>query len=148
MIEKGIVEKVEGKLITVRCVDTEKCNSCVGGCAGNEQGRVFKALNSRSLSLKKGDLVEVSLDAGKAVWSGFMVLILPLLLFFPFYFAAAYLLRGAGEAVKVLSGITGIALGFGVNFIRKRIIKDKDIPEIHKKADDFVHGMPDHTVGN
>jgi len=148
MIEKGIVDKVEDKLITVRCVDTEKCISCSGGCAGDKQGRVFKALNSRSLSLKKGDLVEVYLNAGRAVWSGFMVLILPLLLFFPFYFAVAYLLPGAGEAVKVLSGITGIALGFGINFIRKRIIKDKDMPEIRKKADDFIPRMPDITVGN
>jgi len=132
MIEKGIVDKVEDKLITVRCVDTEKCSSCSGGCAGDKQGRVFKALNSRSLSLKKGDMVEVYLNSGRAVWSGFMVLILPLLLFFPSYYAAAYLLPGAGEAVKVLSGITGIVMGFGVNFIRKRIIKDKDMPEIQK----------------
>ncbi len=138
MIEKGIVDRVEGKLITVRCVDTEKCSSCGGGCAVDKQGRVFQALNSRSLSLKNGDLVEVYLDTGRAVWSGFMVLILPLLLFFPFYYAAAYLLPGAGESVKVLSGITGIIMGFGVNFIRKRIIKDKDMPEIQKKVDDFV----------
>jgi positive regulator of sigma E activity len=134
MVEKGIVDRVEGKLITVRCVDTEKCRSCGGGCIGDKQGRVFQALNSRSISLKKGDMVEVYLDAGRAVWSGFMVLILPLLLFFPFYYAAAYLLQGAGEAVKVLSGVTGIALGFGVNFIRKRIIKDKDMPEISSAA--------------
>lgn len=140
MIEMGIVDKVEGKRITVRCVDTEKCSSCGGGCAGDKQGRVFQALNSRSISLKKGDLVEVYLDAGKAVFSGFMVLILPLLLFFPFYFAAAYLLKGAGETVKVLSGIIGIVLGFGVNIIRKWIIKDKDMPEVHKKIDDLVLG--------
>jgi len=148
MIEKGIVDKVEGKLITVRCADTTKCSSCGGGCAGNERGRVFKALNSRSLALKKGDVVEVYLDAGRAVWSGFMVLILPLLLFFPFYFTAAYVLQGAGEAVKVLSGITGMALGFGINFIRKRIINDKDMPEIQKKVDDFVHGMLNFTARN
>ncbi len=148
MIERGIVDRVEGKRITVRCVDDEKCRSCGGGCAGGKQGRFFQALNSRSLSLKSGDLVEVYLSGGRAVWSGFMVLILPLLLFFPFYFAAAYLLQGAGEAVKVLSGITGIALGFGVNFIRKRIIKDKDMPEIYKKVDDFAHGMAELTVRN
>jgi len=59
VVEKGIVDKVEGNLITVICVDTEKCRSCGGGCAGDKQGRVFQALNSRSLSLKKGDLVEV-----------------------------------------------------------------------------------------
>ncbi|MBA7561226.1 hypothetical protein ES708_02862 [subsurface metagenome] len=148
MIEKVIVDRVDGKLITVRCVDSEKCRSCGGECAGDKHGRVFQALNSRSLSLKKGDLVEVYLDAGRALWSGFMVLILPVLLFFPFYFAAAHLLQGAGEAAKALSGITGIALGFGVNFIRKRFIKDKDMPEIHKKVDDFVPRMLDITVGN
>ncbi len=139
MIEMGIVDRVEGKRITVRCVDTEKCSSCGGGCAGNKQGRVFQALNSKSLSLKNGDLVEVYLDAGRAVFSGFMVLILPLLFFFLFYFAAAYLLQGAGETVKVLSGIAGIALGFGVNIIRKRLIKDKYMHEIHNKIDDLVH---------
>ena len=138
MIEKGIVDKVEGDLITVRCLDTEKCSSCSIGCSSKMQDRIFKALNRKSFSLKKGDLVLVYLDAGKAVWSGFMVLILPLLLFFPFYYAALYLLPGAGESVKVLSGITGIIMGFGVNIIRKRIIKDRDMPEIYKKADNFT----------
>jgi positive regulator of sigma E activity len=60
--------------------------------------------------------------------AGFLVLIVPILAFFLFYFLSGLLWPAAGETARVLVGVGGIALGFGMNFARKS--RTREYPEI------------------
>ncbi|MBA7683185.1 hypothetical protein ES703_91545 [subsurface metagenome] len=86
--------------------------------------------NKKSYPLKHGDPVEVYISPVKAVKAAFLLLILPLLLFFPFYYICGIIWKAAGEPVKVLAGLGGVACGFLVNLILKRSVKEQEMPEI------------------
>ena len=150
MKEQGIVRKIEGELIWI---SGEQCASCgheahCGSCApddtdsnsrsdsghheltifGTRRERMFVVRNSQSLILKTGDRVEYLVAPGKAIKAGFLVLIVPILAFFLFYYLAGVVWSQAGETVKVLAGVGGIALGFAMNFALKN--KTREYPEI------------------
>ena len=74
--------------------------------------RNFHADNPGNLVLKQGDFVEIYLPPGKTILSAFMVFIFPLILFPLFYFAADLVFPEAGEGIKALAGLGGIAAGF------------------------------------
>jgi positive regulator of sigma E activity len=120
MTELGIVKKIDGDLVQVAF--HEECQSCekCGSCLATSKPRQFVVANPRGLRLVPGDRVEYSVSPGKAVKAAFLLLILPILLFFPFYYAAAALLPLGGEAVAVVFGLTGVALGFVLNILLRR----------------------------
>ena len=155
MTEQGIVRKIEGDLVWIagdRCVGCDRelhCGSCASPdqdgespdrSAGNEHSifaarkeRLFAVQNTRSLVLKAGDRVEYFIAPGKAVKAGFLVLIVPILVFFLFYYLTGLLWKETGENARVLAGVGGIALGFLVNFALKKRIRE--YPEITKVID-------------
>jgi positive regulator of sigma E activity len=92
--------------------------------------RLFAVQNPQSLTVKTGDRVEYYVAPGKAIKAGFLVLMVPILAFFLFYYLARLLWPAAGETAKVLAGVGGIVMGFVVNFaLRKRT---REYPEITK----------------
>ncbi len=127
MMDRAIVHEIKGDLVLVKC--QEGCSSCAGCSRGKD--RVFQTWNTKRYPLKAGDLVDVYIPTLKAVKAGFLVLILPLLLFFPFYYACALIWTAVSEPVKVLAGSTGIACGFLINLVLKRYMKN-ELPEISR----------------
>ncbi len=130
MVEKGIVESIEEGWISVQCSENPYCASCNACESGKDSVKRLKVKNPDNISIEKGDIVEVYLSPGKSILASFMVFIMPIILFFIFYFLAGSVIKGASEKVQVLSGLLGIALGFIINMIYGKIRKDSDLPEI------------------
>ena len=84
---------------------------------------------------REGDTVEIFLSPWKAIKAGFLVLIFPLLMFFPPYVIASTTLGIQNETVRILFGTGGIALGFVFNLILKKTKKRSDLPEIRRILD-------------
>ena len=128
MTEIGIVRRIDGELVQVAfgdgCLSCEKCGSCLTA----SKPRQFTVANPRHLPLEAGDRIEFSVSPRKAVRAAFLLLILPVLLFFPFYYAGAALVAWGGEGLSVAFGLGGVALGFGLNFLLRR--GRRDYPEI------------------
>lgn len=152
MTEQGIVKKVEGDLAWISgddcagCDHGAHCGSCgpsdptsenhsTGGHGelslfGTRRERSFRARNTQAFALAPGDRVEYFIAPGKAIKAGFFVLMVPILVFFLFYFLSGVIWTGAGETAKVLAGVGGIILGFLMNFVLKKRIRE--FPEITK----------------
>jgi positive regulator of sigma E activity len=150
MTEQGIVRKVDGQLVWIsgeQCAGCEHefhCGSCGSGDESSEHSRelnhheltifgkrrerLFAVRNPQSLAVKTGDRVEYFIPPGKAIKAGFLVLIVPILAFFLFYYLAGLLWPAAGETARVLVGVGGIVTGFVMNFALKN--KTGEYPEI------------------
>jgi positive regulator of sigma E activity len=139
MTETGIVRKIEGGLVQVAFHD--ECRSCekCGSCLATSKPREITAANPRSLSLAAGDRVEFSVSPGKAIKAAFLLLVLPVLLFFPFYYGAAALLPSGGEGLPVAVGLAGVAAGFGVNLLLRGA--RREYPEILRVVEPSGHSQ-------
>jgi len=140
MLEQGIVSKIQENIITVNCQISELCASCetVNKCktyGTKKQTRYFKALNNKNFKLKIDDKVLVYLSPAKTVGAGFLIFILPLILFCLIYLASEYLIHNIPEYAKVLFGFIGIAFGFIIVFLKSHFSNKKDYPEIIKVID-------------
>ncbi|NOY07654.1 MAG: SoxR reducing system RseC family protein [Spirochaetes bacterium] len=129
MTEKGIVDSIGDDIITILCSENPYCSSC-NACEQSEEGKKLKARNPKDLSISTGDFVEIYLSPGKSILAGFMVFIMPIIMFFIFYYSAIYIVGTKIEAIQILFGLSGIAVGFAANFMYGRIRKDSDLPEI------------------
>ncbi len=128
MIERGTVSAVEGTLVVISC--RESCSNC-GNC-GEKPGAVVRAVNRQGLVLSPGDLVEYEVNSARALRAGFLLLVLPLLLFFPFYYVAS--LVSALEPLRVLAGLGGVAAGVLANVLLRRVRGSREeYPEVVKK---------------
>ena len=132
MTETGKVMQIGSHTVVVECAENPDCHSCTR-CDQGREGRRMQALDRTGAPLKEGDLVEVYLPPAKAIKASFVVLIVPLLLFLLLYFSASRLLPGVHEAVHVLSGFVGIALGFAVNILFRS--KTRDLPVVTRKVE-------------
>jgi positive regulator of sigma E activity len=128
--EIGIVKRIDGSHVQVSFRD--ECGSCekCGSCLSTSKPREFTVTNPKGLPLTVGDRIEFSVSPGKAVRSAFLLLILPVLLFFPFYYGAAALFPGRGEPAAVAVGLAGVAVAFGVNLLLRR--GHREYPEIQR----------------
>jgi positive regulator of sigma E activity len=136
MNERGIVTRIDGERAEVMgaCAPLQ-CFTCAA-CSAKEKQQVFRAVNRTGQALHQGDTVEAYVPTGKAIRSAFALLILPLLLFFPFYLAPRLLLaNGASEEMMAVSGMAGIAAGILINIGRARWKKTQEMPEIVRILD-------------
>ena len=78
------------------------CSSCAGNSFCNVKAHTYTALNPQKLELEPGDEVEVFLPPGKTIFSGFLVLIFPLILFIAGFLLTGALVEGAGEGLQAL----------------------------------------------
>lgn len=135
MIEKGKILNIKDKTVTLSCADLSGgCKSCKANSFCSVTNHTFDALNRRNIDLKSGDLVEIHLPTGRTIFSGFMVLILPLILFIIFYLAGSHFFS-LGEGISTLLGLVGLAAGFGITAFYNKINKLRNTPSITKRLD-------------
>ncbi len=136
MTVQATVEEVKGQEVTVKYCQNADCGTCATCSHGFKQKEVvIKASNSQSLQLSEGDTVEIFLSPWRAIKAGFLVLIFPLIMFFPPYVLASETLGIQNESVRILFGLGGIVLGFLINLILKKTRGGSDLPEIRRILD-------------
>jgi positive regulator of sigma E activity len=96
----------------------------------NVKERSFPVENSNGVEVSMGDYIEVSVKTGLTIGAAFLVFMVPLLLFALAYGLGSLLFTS--EGLKVLSGLTGLALGLvlpaGINLLKK----DKNYPQLER----------------
>lgn len=140
MVETGIVNSVNGSIAEIGCGPNEGCESCSSSFCSEEK-RVFEAINSKGLELNTGDLVDVYLAPGKTVLAGFLVLIVPLILFGTGFLLAGSLINDATEGTQALFGLGGLAVGFYGSFAYSKKRREKSMPVIESIRQRAVSGV-------
>lgn len=135
MTEISTVISQKNTMVECGCT-TAGCSDCSGNSFCNVKGHSFTATNPKNIPLSEGDLIEVFLPPGKTVFSGFMVLIFPLILFFLGFVLTGTIVTDAGEGIKALGGFIGLAAGFGIGYLFGKINKKKYMPIVEKKISD------------
>jgi positive regulator of sigma E activity len=127
MTERATVHQVSERDVTValRPPECGGCSAC--GIFASRQQQLLRAANPRGLELRPGDRVEVGYPPRRAIGAGFVVLVLPLVLFV-MGFALVGALGVTSEPLKVLGGFGGLALGFAAAWLRGR--SSADLPVI------------------
>jgi len=137
MTEIGRVKRIDGDRVLLQCKALASCHACANGSC-NVKGRDLTATNSKSLKIEIGEYVEVYLPSSQAIFSGFLVFIFPLLLFFTTFLAMEKAL-GFGQGTAMLAGLGGLLLGFLFSYlVAKRYAK---LPEITRMV------KPDELLG-
>lgn len=109
MEEKYKVIKVNDSTLTLGC-DKKACDECKSQMFCSNKINNFEALNPSNISFKEDDEAVVDIPEGKATLSSVISLLIPLLLFVPFYFIGRNFTQN--EVFLALWGLGGIALGF------------------------------------
>ena len=132
MYETARVIEIHQNIITLQCNKSEHCKSCSSSFC-NIQTRNFKALNNRDFEINEGDTLEVFISPGKTIFSSFVVLIFPLLMFILGYFLSGKLLNFNSDALKAAGGAFGLFIGFILSFLFNMIRKNQNLPVITRK---------------
>ena len=117
MTQRGTVREVNGDRIVVGCGRSGGCKNCSSTFCDAEDESVFEVANPDSFNVHTGDSVELYLAPGKTILAGFMVLVLPLMLFAALYLVVSRLSQS--DALRAVCGLVGLAAGFCVNFLLK-----------------------------
>ena len=129
MTETALVTSVKGNEVSVICKSEESCKGCSGLFCSAET-HVITAKKNSSLEVQTGDLVDLYIPPGKTILQGFIVLVLPLILFILMFKAGGWIISGASEGIKVLFGLTGLAAGFGGSLLYGKINKNTSMPRV------------------
>ncbi|MBN2737582.1 MAG: SoxR reducing system RseC family protein [Spirochaetales bacterium] len=130
MNEQGTINKIKGKIAEI-CINQE-CGQGCSHCGSHGKAITMKAENDQNLDIKIGDKVEIYAPESQAILVGFMIFILPLILFIGFYYLANMIFSDAADYVPVLSGFTGIAIAFLINLVAGKLKKSSGYPKIVK----------------
>ena len=133
MYECGVVQKISGDTVTIKCGTNSTCAACKSPIC-RKKDRIFQVRNSNGFDLSEGDEVEFLLPSGRTVFESFLVLILPLLLFIVFYFIGKGIFGAEREGKNILCGVLGIGNGFLIALFYTRLRGTKDIPIITRKC--------------
>jgi positive regulator of sigma E activity len=129
MVETAIVQSIDGEIIKMGCGDVEGCTTCSSSFCSAEK-RVYEAVNPKDFDIGEGDLVDVYLSPGKTVAAGFLVLIVPLLLFMAGYLISGKLITTATEGIRAIFGLLGLSTGFALSFTYSKKRKTASMPAI------------------
>ena len=129
MRERVLVKQVDGDRIICSC-STSACHTCPGNSFCNIKVREIEAQNRAGKPVEIGDSVEIHLPPGKTIFAGFMVMILPLILFGVFFSLVGMILPRSGEGVRVLAGIAGLFAGFGASWLYSMATNSRNLPEV------------------
>ncbi len=133
MTEISTVISLNKNQAVLGCKSTA-CSSCAGDSFCNVKSHTYTALNPQKLEIEQGDEVEVFLPPGKTIFSGFIVLIFPLILFLAGFILTDSFIEGAGEGIQALGGFIGLTFGFGLGFLFGKWKKKQYMPIIRKKV--------------
>ena len=129
MVETGIVNSIDGNIVKMGCGPTEGCTSCSSSFCSADK-RVFEAVNPKGLEIRAGDLVDVYLAPGKTAAAGFLVLVVPLILFATGYLVSGSVRPDSSEGMRALFGLLGLSTGFLVSFAYSSKRREKNMPVI------------------
>jgi positive regulator of sigma E activity len=147
MIQPTIVEEqLSDNTVLVRYPNPKAEKSKTSRSFWKVKERNFPVENPQSMSLSKGDMVEILIDPVASIKAAFMVFILPLIGFLVFY-AIAFLVTDI-EIILFISGVTGLAAGMSVNILMRKIIGIGKLPVIHRKMtlEDMKEFMDCHAA--
>ena len=130
MLEQAVICSIEHDKVKV--VINNECPESCNKCSSKSKSREFYVQNTNNYEIKIGDKVEIFVPPGKVILSGFLLFIMPLLLFIIFYYASKFTLSNNNDIIPSIFGILGIASGFLINIIIKKIRKNSDLPDIIK----------------
>ncbi len=119
------------KSIIAGC-DKSACEGCKGSFFCTTKNTTFEVLNPENIKLSEGDVAEIDMPSSKTLFSIFMSLGLPLLMFLPGYFVGSLL--SPADGVKFISAIIGVALGFGISAIYFHWKKKEYMPKVLRKV--------------
>ncbi|MBN1411228.1 MAG: SoxR reducing system RseC family protein [Spirochaetales bacterium] len=129
MTEEGVICKIDRNEVTI--IIEKECEGGCHTCSQNKERRFnVVATNAKHLDLKVGNKVEIFVPPAKVIKTGFMVLILPLILFIALYVLTDLLLGIREELFKILSGLGGVALSFVGLFVMRKFKNREDLPEV------------------
>ena len=129
MTEVATVTKISGNEVSVVCKSEETC----GGCSGlfcSAEAHAISAVKDTKLHLSEGDVVDLYIPPGKTMFQGFVVLVFPLMLFIAAFVVGGRIVPNASEGVKVIFGLSGLALGFGASFLYGKATRKTSMPKI------------------
>jgi sigma-E factor negative regulatory protein RseC len=114
MEDIGQVKNIEKKQIEVEIDPGDLCGSCANKAACQIEGESGKRTMfvQSEMDVKEGDMVQINVPEGSAVFSAFLVFIVPLIFLGAGYFVGAEWGQGWG----ILSAFLG--LGFGLLVVR------------------------------
>ncbi len=124
-----IQENENGKIIA-GC-DKSQCEGCHGSFFCTSKKTDFQVLNPEEIPLEKGDKAVVELESRKTLFSVFMSLVLPVLMFLPGY-GIGYLISSR-ESVHLIFALLSVALGFGISALYFRFTKKAYLPVVVSK---------------
>lgn len=127
-----IQENKDGRIIA-GC-DKSQCDGCRGSFFCTSKKSDFQVLNPENITLNPGDKAEIEMEPKKTLFTVFMSLAFPLLMFLPGYFTAS--LFTENEAVLLLSSLLGVALGFIISALYFRFTKKKYLPVVTEKKEE------------
>jgi positive regulator of sigma E activity len=134
MTETAVIVSINNSIADVTCKESGGCKSCSGSSFCNVKSRTFQAAVPEKLQgiVKTGDLVEIYLPPGKTVFAGFVVLMVPLILFITGFLLGTRLLPSAGEGIHALFALAGLSAGFLLAMFYNRMRGGKNLPIILK----------------
>lgn len=140
MTEKARVLKVHDNTVSLQCIDGPHCDSC-GSAFCNLKSRTIEASVATGLHVNVGDEVEVFVPPSRAIASGFLVLIVPLILFLTAYLSFSFV---ENEAAQVAAGFGGLVAGFLLVYIvgRRRSPQLPTITHVSSRTPDRTNRPP------
>ncbi len=109
----NVISNING-IIKVGC-STSACSGCHSESFCRNKDTQYEVNNPLELVINKGDTVEVEIPEKKALFTVFMSLLFPLLMFLPGYFLGRKI--SDNEITSALFGILFIALGFLISYL-------------------------------
>ena len=128
--EVTVLEKEDGKVF-VGC-DRNACEGCKGSIFCQRKDTKIELKDDLSIPLEVGEKVILDLPSGKTIFSVFMSLGFPLLMFPVFYFIASFFTTS--EVTLFFSGITGVVVGFIISAVFFHFKKGEYEPKLIGKS--------------
>lgn len=97
------------------------CSKCGGGCSELMVSSTVAVIASNPVRAMPGDMVRVESSTSDVLSAAVVVYLVPFLLFFLGYFAAAVL--GWGAVVSAVLGVAGFAAGIGLAILLDRRVR-------------------------
>lgn len=129
MTEQAVIKAIHDDMVICGC-STSACKSCSGNSFCNIKEREIEARLPDEIEAAVGDTVELYLPPGKTILAGFMVMIVPLLLFGLLFFLTGRVWPASGEGFRVLGGVFGLIGGFGLSWLYAKITNAHNLPRI------------------
>ncbi len=115
-VKEAVVLRIEKKSVLLLPILSPKCATCHERCL--LRGRIFRAVNRKKLSLKKGSIVTVGTTSALEGFLGVVSLVIPILCAFLGYFLA----KDKEESSKALYAFSFLLISTLLLFILNRTL--------------------------